>query len=149
MDRTAPDDLDLLVTRLRLGIPLEGFDHRPIPLRHPDGREVAPREAAQALLESAAGLLGPESAEYLESVIWRACAVETDALVAGESPATAAAKATAVLVSAAVRASVQAKAASASPTVLNQATLAWYQVHSDRRRQLLDAYANLGDRLTA
>ena len=149
MDRTAPDDLDLLVTRLRLGIPLEGFDHQPIPLRHPDGGEVAPQEAAQALLESAAGLLGPDRDDYLESVIWRARAVEMDALVAGESPAIAAAKATSVLVSAAVRASVQATTVAASPTVLNQATLAWYQVHSDRRRHLLDAYAHLDDRLTA
>lgn len=151
MARTAEDDLDLLATRLRLGIPLEGFDGRPIPLRHPDGREVDPIEAAQALLESSAGLLCvADRDDYLEYAIWRARAAEAASIVAGESTAIAAAKATAVLVCAAIRASVLSKASHASPTDLNRATLAWYDVQDERRRQLIEAHAVVeAPRLTA
>lgn len=139
MARTSDDDLDLLAIRLRLGIPLEGFDGRPIPLRHPDGREVDPMEAAQALLESGAEALGADGDDYIEYAIWRARSVEAEAIVAGQPSTVAEAKATAVLVSAAIRASVLARSSLASPTELNRATLAWYEVHDERLRRILGA----------
>ena len=44
-----------------------------------------------------------------------------------------------VFVSAAVRASVIARASHASPSDINRATLSWYEVSQLRRRELLDA----------
>lgn len=141
MARLAPDDLDLFATRLRLALPLEGFDGRPIPLRHPDGTEVEPVEAALMLLTSGAGLLpGDEgSPGYLDRMIERAYAVEAASIMAADSAATTVAKVVAVLVSGAIRATVLARQADASPSDLNRATLAWYEVHMQRHRQLLDA----------
>jgi hypothetical protein len=151
MARTATDDLDLLATRLRLGIPLEGFDGRPIPLRHPDGEEVDPVEAARQLLDSAAALLPPvESVPFVERALGRARDIDAACLIGGESAALATARVAGVLVSAAVRASILARAAHASPADLNRATLAWYEVHDQHHRQLRDANALLeATRLTA
>jgi hypothetical protein len=151
MARTDIDDLDLLATRLHLGLPLTGFDGRDIPLRHPDGREVDPVEAAVAMLMSGASLL-PTSAgrACIDDALERAYAVEASVLMAGESTVVATAKVTAVLVSAAIRASVRARATYASPSDMNQATLSWYSVHDAQRRELLDASAGMrGDRLSA
>lgn len=141
MARLAPDDLDLLATRLRLGIPLEGFDGRPIPLRHLDHSEVEPVEAALILLASGAELLPGDdgSSGYVARMIERAYAVEAASIMASEAPATTAAKVVAVLVSGAVRATVLARHADASPSDLNRATLAWYDVQTLRHRQMLDA----------
>ena len=50
-----------------------------------------------------------------------------------------AAKVIAVLVSAAVRASVIARGPDSSPSALNRATLSWYEMSHLRRRELLDA----------
>lgn len=151
MARTATDDLDLLATRLRLGIPLVGFDGRAIPLRHADGSEVEIVDAARRLLESGADLLPPGEADgYLERAIGRARGVEASSIIAGDDTALAVAKVTAVLVSAAIRAAVLARAAHASPGDLNHATLAWYEIHDRRRQDLLTATDGLlGERLTA
>lgn len=59
--------------------------------------------------------------------------------MAGESPAIVTAKVTAVLVSAAVRASVLARGSDRSPSAINRATLSWYELSHLRRRELLDA----------
>jgi hypothetical protein len=149
MARLATDDLDLLATRFRLGIPLQGFDGREIPLRHPDGRELDPIEAAESLLASAAGLLPADQGEaFVDATIARAHRMEANAIIGGEPTAVAVARVTGVLVSAAVRASVLAEADLASPTDLNRATLAWYEVHDRRRRRLLAA-ADEDQRLSA
>ena len=47
---TADDDLTLLAARLKLGLPLQGFDGRDIPLRAASGECLAPIDAAEALL---------------------------------------------------------------------------------------------------
>ncbi len=118
---TAPDDLPLIAERLRLGLPLRGFDGRDIPLRHTDGANLAATEAAHALLLSGASLL---SAEYADAFVFAALAragkVETAACMAGDPPSIIAAKVTAVLVSAAVRASVIARGHDVSPSAINR-----------------------------
>jgi hypothetical protein len=142
MPRLTPDDdtLTLLADRLRLGLPLRGFDGREIPLYDLTGREVEPIDAAHALLMSGASLLPPdESDAYIDLAIARAQGVEVASFAAGDTPAMVAAKVTAVLVSAAVRATVIARGRDISPTALNQATLSWYQVQDLRRRELLEA----------
>ena len=55
----------------------------------------------------------------------------------GDSPSVIAAKVTAVLVSAAVRASVLARGNDKSPSAINRATLSWYEMSHLRRRELL------------
>lgn len=142
MPRLTPDDdtLTLLADRLRLGLPLRGFDGREIPLYDLTGREVEPIDAAHALLMSGASLLpSDESDTYIDLAIARAQGVEVASFAAGDTPAMVAAKVTAVLVSAAVRATVIARGRDISPTALNQATLSWYQVQDLRRRELLEA----------
>ena len=69
----------------------------------------------------------------------RAGAVEAAASLAGDPPTVIAAKVTAVLVSAAVRANVMARGPDVSPSALNSATLSWYEMSHLRRRELLDA----------
>jgi DNA-binding transcriptional regulator YdaS (Cro superfamily) len=136
----ATDDLTLLAERLRLGLPLRGFDGREIPLRTCTGANLDAVEAAHQLLLSGAGLL---SAEYADAFIFAALAragqVESAACLAGDPPAVVAAKVTAVLVSAAVRASVIARGTDVSPSAINRATLSWYEMSHLRRRELLDA----------
>ena len=151
MARTATDDLDLLATRLRLGIPLTGFDGRAIPLRHRDGTELDAIEAAQELLESGARLLSPEEGDtFIDAALDRAYRIEASAIMAGDPSAVVVARITGVLVSAAIRATVLAQAVDASPTDSNRATLAWYEVHDHRRRELLRASAaEDGTRLSA
>jgi hypothetical protein len=137
---TAVDDLSLLAARLKLGLPLRGFDGREIPLRSESGTCLGPIDAANALLRSATSLLPADEADaYLASVCERAQAIEAAACVAGEPPAVVAARVTAVLVSGAVRASVLVRGHDISPSAMNRATLSWYQVSDLRRRELLDA----------
>ena len=59
--------------------------------------------------------------------------------MAGDPPNVIAAKVTAVLVSAAVRASVIARSPDVSPSAMNRATLSWYEMSHLRRRELLMA----------
>jgi hypothetical protein len=142
MFATADDDLSLLASRLKLGLPMRGFDGREIPLRSVTGACLGPIEAAQALLRSATSLLpAGEADEFLASVCERAEAIERAACMNGEAPAVVAARVTGVLVSGAVRASVLARGHDVSPSALNRATLSWYQVSDLRRRELLDAGA--------
>jgi len=137
---TADDDLTLLAARLKLGLPLRGFDGREIPLRCPSGESLSPIEAGQALLRSGASLLPRDAAEaHVATVTERAATIEAAAYAAGEPPAVVVARITGVLVSGAVRASVLAKRADACPTDLNRATLSWYERSDLRRRELLDA----------
>lgn len=147
MLRATSDDLYLLDQRLRLGIPLTGFDGCAIPLRDPVGGEVDPIDAAHTLLRSVVGLLPVDALEaYVDHTVDRAKQIEAAAVIAGDSPDIVTAKVTGVLVSAAVRASMMATAASASPSDLNRATLSWYRIHELLRRQLLDASAVASDR---
>ena len=142
---TADDDLTLLAARLKLGLPLQGFDGRDIPLRRPSGECLAPIDAAEALLLSAASLLPCDEAEtYIGTVADRAAAIEAAADAAGEAPAMVVARVTAVLVSGAVRASVLAKRTDACPSDLNRATLSWYERSELRRREVLDAARGSG-----
>lgn len=135
---TAPDDLPLIAERLRLGLPLRGFDGREIPLRTCTGEDLCATEAAHALLLSGASLLPTDYAEaFVFQALARARQIEAAACMAGESPSVIAAKVTAVLVSAAVRASVIARGPHASPSDLNRATLSWYEMSHLRRRELL------------
>ena len=134
------DDLPLLAERLRLGLPLRGFDGRDIPLRDTDGSNLGATEAAHALLLSGASMLSAEYADaYVFAALARAGEVEVAACTAGDPPAIIAAKVTAVLVSAAVRASVIARGPDVSPSAMNRATLSWYELSHLRRRELLDA----------
>ncbi len=136
----APDDLPLLAERLRLGLPLRGFDGRDIPLRTTDGANLCATEAAHALLLSAASLLQADFADaFVYAALAHAGEIEAAACMAGESPAIVTAKVTAVLVSAAVRASVLARGSDRSPSAINRATLSWYELSHLRRRELLDA----------
>jgi hypothetical protein len=136
----ATDDLQLLAERLRLGLPLRGFDGREIPLRTATGDCLDAIEAANALLLSGASLLSADYADaYVMAVLARAGAVESAARLAGDPQTVIAAKVTAVLVSAAVRASVIARGPDVSPSAMNRATLSWYEMSQLRRRELLDA----------
>jgi len=135
----ASDDLPLLAERLRLGLPLRGFDGREIPLRTDLGDSLCATEAAHALLLSGASLLSADYADvFVLEALARAGRVETAARLAGESPNVIAAKVTAVLVSAAVRASVIARGPDVSPSAMNRATLSWYELSHLRRREILD-----------
>ena len=138
----ATDDLQLLAERLRLGLPLRGFDGREIPLRTVTGECIDTIEAANALLLSGASLLSADYADaYVMAVLARAGAVESASCLAGDPPTVIAAKVTAVLVSAAVRASVIARGPDVSPSAMNRATLSWYEMSQLRRREVLDAAA--------
>ena len=138
-DADATDDLPLLAERLRLGLPLRGFDGREIPLRDCAGANLDAVEAARTLLLSGASLL---SADYADAFVFAALArageVEAAACLAGDPPSIVTARITAVLVSAAVRASVIARGPDVSPTAMNRATLSWYEMSHLRRRELLD-----------
>jgi hypothetical protein len=151
MHADATDDLPLLAERLRLGLPLRGFDGREIPLRNTAGANLDAMEAARALLLSGASLLSPEYADaFVCAALARAGEVEKAACLAGDPPAVIAAKVTAVLVSAAVRASVIARGPDISPSAMNRATLSWYELSHLRRRELLDArYAVRTERRSA
>jgi len=134
------DDLPLIAERLRLGLPLRGFDGRAIPLRTPAGECLGPTEAAHLLLLSGASLLSPEYADpFVFAALARAGEIEAKACLAGDPPQVVVAKVTAVLVSAAVRASVIARGPDTSPGALNRATLSWYEMSHLRRRELLMA----------
>ena len=136
----ADDDLTLLAARLKLGLPLQGFDGREIPLRGASGECLGPINAAEALLLSAASLLPCHDAEvHIATVAERAAAIEAAAYAAGEPAAVVVARVTAVLVSGAVRASVLATRIDACPSDLNRATLSWYERSELRRREVLDA----------
>jgi hypothetical protein len=134
----ATDDLTLIAERLRLGLPLRGFDGRDIPLRDSAGANLCATEAAHALLLSGASLLSSDYADaFVFEALARAGKVEAAARMAGEPPSVIAAKVTAVLVSAAVRASVLARGPDVSPSAMNRATLSWYELSHLRRRELL------------
>jgi DNA-binding transcriptional regulator YdaS (Cro superfamily) len=142
------NDLQLIAERLRLGLPLRGFDGREIPLRDTDGELLGATEAAHALLLSAASLLEREYGEcFVFAALARAGDVEAAATMAGEPHTVVAAKITAVLVSAAVRASVIARGPDTSPSALNRATLSWYEMSRLRRRELLEASWSRGEEL--
>jgi hypothetical protein len=146
MPPDATDDLQLLAERLRLGLPLRGFDGREIPLRSATGECLDAIEAAHALLQSGASLLAADYADaYVMAALARAGAVESAACLAGDAPTVIAAKVTAVMVSAAVRASVIARGPDVSPSAMNRATLSWYEMSQLRRRELLDAAARSQD----
>jgi hypothetical protein len=140
MHHDASDDLPLIAERLRLGLPLRGFDGREIPLRNNEGVDLDATDAAHALLLSGASLLSAEYADaYVFAALARAGEVEAAARIADDPPTIIAAKVTAVLVSAAVRASVIARGPDVSPSAINRATLSWYELSHLRRRELLDA----------
>jgi DNA-binding transcriptional regulator YdaS (Cro superfamily) len=145
------DDLPLLAERFRLGLPLRGFDGREIPLRTPAGVCLEATDAARLLLHSGASLLQPDHADaYVFAALARAGAVEAAGRLAGDPETTIAAKVTAVLVSAAVRATVIARGPDVSPSALNKATLSWYEMSHLRRRELLDTgFAEQGQRRSA
>jgi len=139
-DPDPADDLPLLAERLRLGLPLRGFDGREIPLRNCAGANLDATEAAHELLLSSASLLSAEYADaFVSAALARAGKIEAAACLAGDSPSVIAAKVTGVLVSAAVRASVIARGPDVSPSAMNRATLSWYEMSHLRRRELLDA----------
>jgi hypothetical protein len=144
-------DLPLIAERLRLGLPLRGFDGRDIPLRDTHGDLLGATEAAQALLLSGASLLDREFGDaFVFAALARAGDVEAKASMAGEPASVIAAKVTAVLVSAAVRASVMARRLHTSPSDLNRATLSWYEMSHLRRRELLEAsWATVDQRKSA
>jgi hypothetical protein len=134
------DDLPLIAERLRLGLPLRGFDGREIPLRTPAGDCLSTTEAAHLLLLSGASLLSADYADpFVFAALARAGDIEAKALAAGDPAHVVVAKVTAVLVSAAVRASVIARGPDVSPTAINRATLSWYEMSHLRRRELMTA----------
>ena len=109
-----------------------------IPLRTCDGQDLGATEAAHALLLSGASLLPTDYADaFVFQALARAGEVEAAACLAGEAASVITAKVTAVLVSAAVRASILARGPNVSPTEINRATLSWYEMSHLRRRELL------------
>lgn len=137
---TPTDDLPLIAERLRLGLPLRGFDGREIPLRTPGGDCLSATEAAHLLLLSGASLLSTDYADpFVSAAIARAGAIEAQACAAGDPPEVIVAKVTAVLVSAGVRASTIARGVDVSPSAINRATLSWYEMSHLRRRELMTA----------
>jgi len=146
----ASDDLPLIAERLRLGLPLRGFDGREIPLRDADDVPLGAIDAAHQLLLSGASLLDREFADaYVFAALARAGEIETSATTAGEAQAVVAARVTGVLVSAAVRASVIARGPDTSPSALNRATMSWYEMSHLRRRELLDTGWTFDERRSA
>ncbi len=142
MDRDDYDDVPLLYERLRLGLPMRGFDGREIPLRDAAGDRLCAIDAAQSLLRSGASLLSTEYATaFIAAALDRAGQVEIGARRAGESAEVITAKVTAVLVSAAVRASVIARGPDVSPSAINRATLSWYELNRLRRHELVMSMA--------
>src|SRR3954469_6136343 len=140
------DDLPLIAERLRLGLPLRGFDGREIPLRAPDGTCLSATEAAHRLLLSGASLLSRDYADpFVFAALARAGEIEAKASMAGDASTVIVAKVTAVLVSAAVRASVIARGPDDSPSAINRATLSWYEMSHLRRRELLMAECAVGE----
>ena len=139
MHPDATDDLPLLAERLRLGLPLRGFDGREIPLRTARASISArPRRPTRCSCRARACSRpstpmpssvphSPGPATSRPPPAWRAI-----------RPTVIAAKVTAVLVSAAVRASVIARGPDVSPSAINRATLSWYEISHLRRRELLD-----------
>ena len=112
MPRPFSDDLDVLAERLRLGIPLAGFDGREIPLCDPMGRPLDPIEAARELLRSGVSLLpDDEAGRFLDSALRRADRIEAASVVAGDRAAIVTSRVAGVLVSAAIRATVTARIA--------------------------------------
>jgi hypothetical protein len=139
MPHDANDDLRLLADRLRLGIPLRGFDGRQIPLRNAAGEELEQIAAARELLASAVILLPGDYAEaFIHATQARAVDVELEAWAAGATPSAVIVRVTAVYVSAAVRASILARCDDPSPSEINRATLSWYEMSQLRRRELLE-----------
>ncbi len=140
MLRDATTLLNLLVDRLRLGIPLAGFDGEAIPMLDADGRVVDPIDAAEILLRtSAARLPASDAGPFVERAVRRAATVEATSVIAGEPTDTVVAKVAGVLVSAAVRADALSRQRHASPGDLNRATLAWFRSHQHVAHQLLEA----------
>lgn len=140
MDTHDHHDLPLLAERLRHGLPLRGFDGRAIPLRTDSGEDLCATEAAHALLRSGASLLpSDESEAFIRAALARAGRVEAAAEAGGDPPSIVTAKVTAVLVSAAVRASVLSRGDDVSPSALNRATMSWYELSRSHRRELLMA----------
>jgi hypothetical protein len=133
-----PDDLRLLAERLRLGLPLQGFDSCDIPLRYRSGIALGPVEAALLLLLSATRLMRADADMVTSEALAHAEATEAAAHRAGDPPRMVAEKTSRVLVRAAVRASLLARGRDARPDTVDQATLSWYQVSDLRRRELLD-----------
>ena len=82
-------------------------------------------------------------ADYADPFVFAALArageIEAKACAAGDPPNVVVAKVTAVLVSAAVRASVIARGPDVSPSAINRATLSWYELSHLRRRELMMA----------
>jgi hypothetical protein len=142
MLRDATTLLNLLVDRLRLGIPLAGFDGEAIPMLDADGRVVDPIDAAEILLRtSAARLPASDAGPFVERAVHRAATVEATSVIAGEPTDAVVAKVAGVLVSAAVRADTLYHQRHASPGDLNRATLAWFRAHEHVAHQLLEAVA--------
>jgi hypothetical protein len=132
------DDVLILAERLGLGIPVVGMDGEPIPLRDPDGRPYSPIDAALILLHSALAGLPAEAADpYLAASIERARMVEDEGLLAGLAGLAMDRRIAGVFVSAAVRADLVGRHGEVSPSDLNRATLAWFQVHHVRQAALL------------
>ncbi len=140
MPHDAHDDLHLLADRLRLGVPMRGFDGREIPLRDASGAPIAPVQAARQLLASGVALLPSDhGAEFMDDTLARARDVEKTACQDGVDAFGITARVAAVLVSAAVRASLIARQCNVSPSEINRATLSWYEMSQLQRRTLLDA----------
>jgi len=132
------DDVLILAERFQLGIPLHGLDGRPIPLRDDDGRAFGPVEAALLLLESSLGDLDADVAEaYRSTAIGRAIVIEDEGIADGVHGIDLDRRISGVFVSAAVRADMIRRHGEVSPSDLNRATLAWYQIHHVRRATLL------------
>ena len=150
MHPAASDDLPLLAERLRLGLPLRGFDGREIPLRTDPGDSLAqPRQPTRSCFRGRASSRRSTPTHSCSRRSPAPVAIEAAARLAGEPPNVIAAKVTAVLVSAAVRASVIARGPDVSPSAMNRATLSWYELSHLRRRELLDAGDRPGQRRSA
>jgi hypothetical protein len=134
------DDHVLMEARLQLGLPLQGFDGRDIPLRYASGKSVRPVEAALMLLESAAAAMSPEQARaYVADALDNAEAIEEAAFHAGASPFEIQARTTRSLVVAALEARSMATP-NAEGRGIEHVVELWYQVNRWRGVEFRSAW---------
>ena len=138
----AHDDLHLLADRLRLGVPLHGFDGREIPLRDAFGAPVAAAPGGpRAARLGRRLLLDPDQAtEFMDDTLARAREVETAGVHGRRSTGSGSPPGSPRSWSApSVRASLLSQSRHVSPSEINRATLSWYEMSQLQRRPLLDA----------
>jgi hypothetical protein len=142
--------LPLLAERLRLGVPLQGFDGDDIPLHYGSGTDVGLIEAAILLLLSATSALQDEYADqFVAATIAEVDAVEREAVASGMDQASIVETVVAILVRAALRADLVGAGHDVDAPTIENAARSWYSLNSIRRQILVAGQSTSGGRLLA